>query len=144
MEGLTLVPVDLARPGYRFTFRGPNLGMECAGCPVQKLCFNLHPGGVYEVREVRGVRHPCELHDGGRVAVVRVERVGFETSLAPKHLRGTAATWNAVDCGYPECANWRLCHPQAGQGVRYAIKKVGEAIDCPMGYDIKRVELEPA
>lgn len=144
MEALTLVPVDLARPGYRFTFLGENKGMECEGCPVRKLCFQLHPGGVYEVQEVRGVRHPCELHDGGRVAVVLVQRVGFSTSLESKHLRGTAATWNPVDCGYPECPNWSLCHPVGvQQGVRYEIKAVGSKIDCPMNYDIKRVDLGP-
>ncbi len=144
MEGLTLVPVELAKPGYRFTFLGPNKGIECAGCPVQKLCFNLQAGAMYEVMEVRNVRHPCELHDEGRVAAVKVQRAGFQTSLAPKHLKGTAATWTPIDCGYPECKNWKLCHPMGvAPGVRYAIDKVGKKIDCPMNYDIKVVDLKP-
>ncbi len=143
MEGLTLVPVELAKPGYRFTFTGPNKGIECAACPVQKLCFNLKPGTMYEVLEVRTVRHPCELHDEGRVAVVKVGPAKFQTSLAPKHLKGTAATWNPIDCGYAECANWKLCHPTGVEaGTRYAIENVGKKIDCPMNYDIKVVDLK--
>lgn len=144
MEGLTLIPVDHAKPGYRFTFLGPNRGQECEGCPVQKLCFNLEPGARYEVTEVRDVRHPCNLHDEGRVRVAKVQRVGFETSMETKRLRGTAATFVPVDCGMPECANWSLCHPYGVEtGIRYGLDEVGKAIDCPMDFKIKRVRLKP-
>jgi uncharacterized protein (UPF0179 family) len=141
---LTLVPVSLAEPGYRFTFAGPNKGEECVGCPFQKLCFGLKPGHSYKVASVREVTHACALHDGGRVRVVQAEDVPFAASLERHHLRGTAAPWTAPDCGKPSCANWKLCHPVGhAAGARHAIVAQKGALVCPAGFDLERVELKP-
>jgi len=140
---LTLVPEGLAQPGFSFTFRGPNRGEECQGCPVQKLCFNLEPGLHYRVTAVRDVRHPCNLHDEGRVRVVQVEEAPFMTSLETKHLRGTAATWSPVPCGMPECPQNSLCHPVGPvAGARCEIVEDGGTMTCPAGFDIHRVALK--
>lgn len=139
MEGLTLVPDLHAKAGHRFTFLGPNPGDECDGCPVQKLCFNLDPGSHYEVTEVRSALHPCNLHEG-KMRAVKVEPATVETSMDVRRLRGTAATFSAIDCGYPECANWKLCHPPIASR-RYEVTHVGAKLDCPMGHTIQRVTL---
>lgn len=140
---LTLAPDLLAHEGMTFTFIGPNTGGECDGCPVQKLCFDLQPETRYKVTELRDVVHPCNLHEGG-MRVVTVEPTGFETTLDTKRLRGTAATFVPVDCGMPECTNWKLCHPVGPKrNVRYQVTSVGDAVDCPMNYNIKRVQLDP-
>jgi len=142
--GLTLVPQDLATPGHSFTFLGPNDGEECTGCPVRRLCFDLEPGARYQVQKTRDVTHPCNLHEGGRVRVVEVERIGFRTSMKTKRLRGTAATFVPVPCEYPDCKEWAFCHPFGVQtDVRYGIEEIGEAMDCPMDFKIKRVALKP-
>jgi hypothetical protein len=140
---LTLVPDSLAEPGYRFTFVGPNPGMECAGCPFQKLCFGLEPGRSYVVSKVRPARQVCELHEGGKVRAVEVTEVPFEASLERRHLRGTAAPWTAPDCGRPSCANWSLCHPVGHTaGARHAIVAQKGALECPAGLDLERVGLQ--
>ena len=140
---LSLAPDLHARPGHRFTAAGGPFE-ECDGCPVQQLCFSVEAGRHYEVTEVRDVVHPCNLHEGG-MRVVQVEEASFNSALETKRLRGTAATFTPVDCGYPECANWTLCHPVGpARDVRYAIEEVGEALACPMDYKLKRVRLKRA
>lgn len=144
MASLTLVPETLAEKGYRFFFHGPNDGPECESCPVRLLCFRIPAGRHYEVTQVRKVTHPCDLHEGERVQVCLVEEVPFETTLERKHLRGTAARWDPVPCGYPECPQYALCHPVGpAKGAKYTIKETGDKVDCPMHYDIARVVLEP-
>lgn len=140
---LSLAPDLLAKPGFQFTAAGGPYE-ECEGCPVQKLCFSVEAGRHYMVKETRDVVHPCNLHEGG-MRVVHVEEAAFESVLETKRLRGTAASFVPVDCGFPECANWQLCHPVGPErGVRYAIEDVGRALDCPMGYTLKRVRLKRA
>lgn len=142
MAVLTLVPADVAKPGYRFTFVGANAGEECQGCPFQKLCFGLQPGHRYQVEALRSVRHPCGLHDSGRVQVVTVKEVPFASSLERKHLRGTAAPYTPVPCRRPSCKNWALCHPVGiTPGVRHAIASQDGSLECPAGYDLERVTL---
>ena len=143
MATLTLVPADLARVGHRFTFTGPNLGEECKGCPYQKMCFGLEPGRRYEVKTLRDVRHPCALHEPGKVRVVTVSEVPFASSLERIHLRGTAAPWTPIPCGRPSCKNWSLCHPVGPTaGARHQIVSPGGPLECPAGYDLERVELK--
>jgi uncharacterized protein (UPF0179 family) len=140
---LTLVPDALAAPGYRFTFAGPNLGVECAGCPFQKLCFGLQPGRSYVVTKARPARQVCELHEGGKVRAVEVEEVPFPASLERRHLRGTAAPWTAPDCGRPMCVNWKLCHPVGHkQGAKHAIVTQKGPLECPAGFDLESVDLK--
>ena len=140
---LTLVPSTLAAKGHRFTFAGPNKGIECAACPFTKLCFGLEPGRRYEVKQVREVQHPCELHDEGKVRVVVAEEVPFTATLERKHLRGTAAPWEGPDCKRPSCKNWALCHPVGPvAGARHAIVKQHGAVECPVGFDLEKVDLK--
>lgn len=139
---LTLVPVTLAETGYRFTFQGPNKDIECAACPFQKLCFGLTPGHAYTVKAVRDVKHPCELHDEGKVRVVEVEEVPFTSTLERRHLRGTAAPWTPIACGRPDCVNWKLCHPVGlAAGARHAIVAQEGTVECPAGFDLEKVAL---
>lgn len=140
---LTLVPATLAKKGHRFTFAGPNKDIECAACPFTKLCFGLEAGRKYEVRQVREVQHPCELHDEGKVRVVVAEEVPFTATLERRHLRGTAAPWTAPDCKRPGCANWGLCHPTGpAAGARHAIVAQKGAVECPAGFDLEKVDLK--
>ncbi|MEA3165786.1 MAG: uncharacterized protein QOJ26_652 [Thermoplasmata archaeon] len=144
MALLTLVPDALAARGFRFTFAGPNKGEECAGCPFQKLCFGLDPGRTYKVTSVRDVAHPCALHDTGKARVVVVEEVPFQATIERHHLRGTAAPWTAPNCRRPSCKNWALCHPVGHTaGGRHAITAQKGAVECPVGFDLERVDLKP-
>lgn len=138
---LTTVPEALAEVGFRFAYMGDGGRAECPGCPVPQLCFALKPGRVYRVTSVRGVTHPCTLHDGG-ARVVEAQEVPFTTTLETARTRGTAATWRPVPCGYPECAKYALCHPVGPpSGARYEIVQEGPKVACPMRYDIRAVRL---
>lgn len=149
---ITLVPEAYAKPGARFTFRGPNdgkavagtnTGEECAACPFTKLCFGLVPGRTYEVSAKRGVTHPCELHEGGRVHVVTVEQTDMPSTVETRLLRGTAAHWTPIPCGRPDCANYALCHPVGpAPGAKYAITEQAGRLECPAGYELTRVRLK--
>ena len=140
---LTLVPDTLARRGWGFTFAGANPGPECVGCPFQKLCFGLEPGHAYTVTSLRGVTHPCALHDGGKVHVVTVEETDFASSLETRLLRGTAATWSPIPCGRPDCGNYGLCHPVAATaGARHEVTRQEGNLPCPAGYELTKVRLK--
>ncbi|HWG84497.1 MAG TPA: UPF0179 family protein [Deinococcales bacterium] len=140
---LTLVPNAAAKVGARFVYRGPNLGEECQGCPFQKLCFGLEAGRAYEVRALRGVTHPCGLHDEAKVQVVEVAEVDFAATLETRHLRGTAAHWAAPACLRPECPSYALCHPAGtASGARHAIREVGQKVACVAGFDLVQVRLQ--
>jgi uncharacterized protein (UPF0179 family) len=140
---LTLVPEPLAAPGYTFTFAGASDGPECAPCPFRKLCFGLEAGRRYEVGELRDVTHPCALHESGRVRVARVEERAFPTSLETRLLRGTAAIWNPIPCGRPDCGKYALCHPVGPQaGKRHEVAAQEGVIPCPAGYELTKVRLK--
>lgn len=144
MARLTLVPDALAARGFSFTFAGPNKGEECAGCPFQKLCFGLDPGRSYKVTQVREVAHPCALHDSGKARVVLVEEIPFQATIERHHLRGTAAPWTAPNCRRPSCKNWALCHPVGHTaGARHAITAQHGKVECPVGFDLEKVDLKP-
>ncbi len=139
---LTLVPESSASVGARFRFLGPNKGEECKGCPFQKLCFGLAPGHDYQVTAVRGVSHPCGLHDGGKAHVIEVAETSFASSLETRHLRGTAAAWAPVACGRPACPSYGLCHPVGAKaGARHAIETNEGPLPCPAGFDLVKVRL---
>lgn len=141
---LTLVPLHMASEGARFRFQGDPKAMECEGCPVRSLCFRLEPGHAYEVETVRDVRHPCELHDEGTVAVVQVAEVPFQSSVPAKDLRGTATHWTPPPCGMPECPRYGFCHPRGPQvGAKMEIVHVGDAMECPAGLDLREATLRP-
>lgn len=132
----------MAVAGKRFTFLSGE-HEECQSCPLTKLCYNLTPGTKYEVETVRTLTHPCNLHDDDRVQVVTVKPVGFRSTVEKKRLRGTAVTWEPIDCGYAECKNWALCHPTGMPvGKQFALDGPGKDLACPMNYDLQVVQFK--
>jgi len=78
---LTLVGVKQARVGYKFRFIGQ--ADECNKCnsSLKNICIkNLEKNHVYEVIEVRGVRHECSVHAGG-VKIVKVIPVPIKVAI---------------------------------------------------------------
>lgn len=141
---LTLVPEGLAQEGYTFRFMGDPKAFECEGCPVRNVCFRLEAGRSYKVVEVRDVAHICELHDGGRVRVCRVEEVDIQLSVPAKDLRGTATHWSPPACRMPECPSYGFCHPVGPEvGGKMEIVRVGNPLDCPAGFDLRRATVRP-
>ena len=139
---LTLVPETLAARGRGFVFAG-EAAEECRACPFQRLCLGLEPGHRYVVTALRGVSHPCALHDGGRVQVAEVAQAPFATSVESRLLRGTAASWAPIACGRPECPTYGLCHPVGPRPGRHQIVAEDGPLPCPAGFELARVRLVP-
>ena len=139
---LTLVPENIAARGRGFVFSGA-VADECRACPLQRLCLGLEPGHRYEVTTLRGVWHPCALHDGGRVQVAEVAKAPFASSVESRLLRGTAASWTPIACGRPECPTYALCHPVGPRPGRHQIVAEEGRLDCPAGFELSRVRLAP-
>lgn len=145
MGTITLIGEAQARPGSRFRFVGPNDGpnAECRPCKLQGTCFNLEPGEVYAVGEVRAKTHPCFLHDGSAVRVVVVERAAHDVIVPGRGLiEGETLVYPERECEFRGCPMWSEC---VGAPLiprkDYLVEKVGERVDCPLGYDLRRARL---
>jgi uncharacterized protein (UPF0179 family) len=140
MITITLVSETAAKPGYSFYYIGE---MDaCAECKLRKVCLNLEKGSLYQVKEVREMRHTCpETEETVRVA--EAEKIPFPAAMAKKSaIEGTVVTFKETDCGRVDCGNWFACHPPAGiDGGKYTVTEIGEDAECRIGENIVLVKL---
>lgn len=138
---ITLIGEKLAKEGLEFTFGG--CLSKCQNCEIKNSCCGLEKNKWYRITSVRDKAHKCKIHDGD-VKVVEVEEIPIETALDGRSvIEGSVITFEAEDCDDMECEFYRLCHP-AGikEGGKYNVTSVGEKIDCPKGYNLKKAELK--
>jgi uncharacterized protein (UPF0179 family) len=135
---ITLIGEPTAKVGSRFYYLGPLI--ECRECRLRNVCFNLEPGGLYEVTGLRDQRHECMLRED-EVHVVEVERVAVPAALPKKQaIEGSIITVQMPRCDNPGCDHHRLCFPVgAADGGRYSVEEVGDDLDCPVGESMVRV-----
>lgn len=143
MPNLTVVAPAFARVGERFRYR--DACEEAEGCPVAKLCQSQEPGQTYRVTKVRPVVHDvCGVFEGG-AQVVEVEREDPVASFPAGRLKGTLVEWSELACTKRGCSNWTTCfNPAMRQGGRYEVLDDLGTMECPMGYDLRRVRARPA
>lgn len=145
MATVTVIGEHQARVGLEFVFNGGQ--EECRDCRLRGPCLHLKPQGLYRIAALRPVHHDdiCRLHEDG-VRVVEVEPVPVATTLrAPRAIEGSIVAYEFLPCGNLACGNYALCHPLGlRDGTRVKLAKVGEAVECPVGYHIRRVVCEPA
>lgn len=138
---VTLIGEPHAHIGNRFYYMGPN--DECKDCRLKNVCFNLDPGAMYEIVQLRDTEHECELREGS-VRVVVVEKVPFQAAI-PKKLAidGSMITFEPRDCPQMGCPNRKFCCPiNIAEGEKHAITEVIENLDCPIGETLVRVKME--
>lgn len=135
MAQITLVGERQAVAGHEFVYRGPQ--PECRECRVRSACLNQDVGRRYRVLHVREVAHPCLLNEE-RARVVEVEAAPPECSLPLRGaVEGALLAYEPLVCANNACPNYRLCHPVGiDRGTRLQILRVGEELECPLGYEI--------
>lgn len=140
MPLVTLIGEKLAKEGNIFTYLGPN--NECRNCKLKTVCFNLKPGRTYKITKIRDKRHSCSVHDGN-AAVVEVQEQPVVAAIDKKHSKGDTIKTEKKECGNIGCTFYELCnHLALKKDKEYKITKTyDEKIDCPIGYELQKVEL---
>ena len=144
MAHVTLVGKTMALPGGEFVTGAETPG--CKGCKFIPLCFNIPKGQRIRILGLRGVEHPCLIHDGAKVSVVEVERSAFDAGIeARQAVDGATVHFQPWQCPVLECVNQPLCsQPRLAAGSRLRVRGVGAELQCPLGQKRRKVVLEPA
>lgn len=142
MAKISLIGLDLAKEGLEFTFVSPLVG--CAECRIKNVCFNLEPGKTYKVTKVRDKVNPCFVFNGDKVATVEVEEVGdyINMQYGKKLQEGSSVSLKSIGCDHITCPNIEKCNLiHIRDGTRAVIKNVEGKIDCPKGYNMRKVSV---
>ena len=140
MVNITLIGKKLARKGLEFIFWGT--APPCNTCSMRNICTGLELGGRYRITGIRKTENKCEVHEEGVVAV-EYEQIPFTASLNTKSaLEGSIQEYSTPQCRNLECSHRDTCFPLGIKDQKkYKIVKVGEPIDCPLGYSLTKVEM---
>ena len=138
MPLVTLIGEKLATQDCEFIYLGPN--NECRNCKLKTVCFNLKPGRKYKITSVRDKRHNCSIHEGN-AAVVEVQEMPIIAAIDKKHSEGENIKFELEACRSIGCANFILCSTNLSKDKNYKIIKIYEDLECPMGRELKKVEL---
>lgn len=138
MPLVTLIGEKLAKKETEFIYLGPN--NECRNCKLKTVCFNLKPGRKYKITNVRDKRHNCNVHEG-TTAVVEVQEMPIITAIDKKHSEGDETKISVKDCNSIGCINYELCNIILQKDKKYKITKIYGKIECPLGYELQKVEI---
>jgi len=140
MPAVTLVSSDFAKKGNRFYFMGAQ--EECNSCKLQKICFNVEMGRLYEIKSVRPQTHQCALNED-RMSAVSVEAVPMNVAIPGKMVfEGSTITFNSQRCDRVDCTSYRRCNPYGVlDGSKYTVVSLGDELGCPIGRKIVSVEM---
>ena len=118
---------------------GPN--NDCRNCKLKTVCFNLKIGRHYKITKIRDKRHNCNVHEGTTL-VVEVEELPIIAAIDKDLIDKKETKIEKKDCQNIGCDYYQLCNNMAIQKEKnYKIIKVHEAIECPKGYELNKVEL---
>lgn len=138
MPIITLIGEKIATNDTEFTYFGPT--NECKDCKLKNVCFNLKIGRRYRITNVRDKRHPCNVHEGN-VAVVEVEELPIVTSINKSYSEGYKGKIEKNNCNSIGCVNYEICSISLQKDKTYTVAKVIEDLECPFGYELRKVEL---
>jgi len=139
MPLVSLIGEHLALKGTHFQYRGPQ--NECRNCRLKTVCFNLKPGRLYEITEVREKQHHCNLHEGN-VCVIEVKELPISAALPTKLSKGMQTKIFQGDCPHIGCDFFELCvNDLLPKEKSYTILKVSEKLSCPIGKELYKAEL---
>jgi len=140
---VTLVGIKQAKKGFKFIHLGPS--EQCNNCPLYKTCMgNLEKGRVYEVVEVRNIKHSCSLHEEG-VMVVEVQEAEIEAIIDKKvAFEGAIITFHPQKCSEGSCKFLKSCFPPGlKDGDKCKIKEIKEKnVECKLGKKLVVVRLK--
>ena len=142
MTKISLIGIDLAKEGIEFTFVGPLVG--CAECRIKNVCFNLDPGRTYKILKVREKENPCFVFNQDKVATVEVEEVPEYAHMqyGKKLQEGSSINLKSMNCDQFTCPSIEKCNiMHMRDGSRVTINKVEDKLDCPKGFNMRKVSI---
>ncbi|BAB60392.1 hypothetical protein [Thermoplasma volcanium GSS1] len=142
MPKISLIGKDLAKEGIEFVFAGPL--PTCSDCRVKNVCFNLEQGHKYRVTKVREQLNPCIIFNGDKVNTVEVEELEdfFIIQESKKLQEGAIVTMKSMNCDYITCPNIEKCNLYYQKNdLKVAIKSIGQNVNCPKGFKMKKVQV---
>mgnify|MGYP000075011362 CR=1 FL=1 len=139
MPLVTLIGEKLAEEGGEFVYLGPN--NDCRNCKLKTVCFNLKINRRYRITNVRNKKHSCNIHEGS-AAVIEVEELPIITSIDKKYSEGSKTKIKKENCDSIGCEYYEICSTPIQKDKEYLIAKIIEDIECPLGYDIQKVEIK--
>jgi len=138
MPLVTLIGEKLARNDAEFIYIGPN--NECRNCKLKTVCFNLKIGRKYKITNIREKKHNCNVHEG-TVIVVEVQETPIFAAIDKKISEGSRIKMENIECRNIGCDNYELCIINLNKDRTFVVKKDLEDIVCPIGNDLKKVEI---
>ena len=138
MSFVTLIGEKLAKKNNEFVYLGPN--NECRNCKLKTVCFNLKSGRKYKIINIRNKRHNCNVHEG-TTAVVEVQELPILTAIDKELSKGSKIKNETTKCESIGCIFHKLCNVKLQKDKSYIITKIFENIECPLGYNLQKVEL---
>ncbi|MHB8360217.1 MAG: UPF0179 family protein [Thermoplasmataceae archaeon] len=143
MSKVSLIGVDQAREGNVFTFVTPL--QTCSECRIKNVCFNLEAGKTYRISKVREQINPCLVYNTGKVSTIEVEEVEetFNIRYGNRLQEGSTINVTGMRCDHITCINIEICNLiHKKEPVKVNVNKINEKIDCPKGYDMRRVSVK--
>lgn len=140
MAHVTLIGEKIAKKDLIFKYLGPEA--ECKNCKLKNVCFNLKIDRYYKIINVRDKKHNCKIHEGA-VSVVEVEEQPIITTINKKITEGSTTIIEKEKCNNIGCEHYKICQdfkPRKDQ--KYKIKKIINSIDCPIGYELQKAEIQ--
>ena len=140
---ITLIGKDLAEEGFAFIFYGP--AEECENCRFKSSCIeSLEAGRKYKIVNVRDTEQKCQLHEGGIVKVVEVEKANINALIDSKKVHlGASLSYTPPDCNF-DCVFHSLCFPEglfSGDKCVF-VKDLGKHDGvCAKGYTLNKVTI---
>ncbi|HPR41904.1 MAG TPA: UPF0179 family protein [Candidatus Methanofastidiosa archaeon] len=137
---MTLIGESMARKGMKFVFEGTS--EACDTCKLRFTCANnLEKGRVYEIVDVKKVKHYCPKEDD-YLTLVEIVEPALEFALDKRKAINGMSLPYSQPCRNKRCKNWDTCVPIGlSDGEKVLIKKIKGDIECPEGSK-KLVEVE--
>lgn len=142
MAKISLIGVDLAKEGMEFTFVEPLKG--CTECRIKNVCFNLESGVSYRITKVREKENPCFVFNKDKVNTIEVEPTPdfLNVQSGRKLQEGSTINATSLNCNHYTCPNIETCNLIfLKEGKKARILSIDEKIDCPKGYDLRRISV---
>ncbi|MHC1605445.1 MAG: UPF0179 family protein [Candidatus Methanofastidiosia archaeon] len=129
---LTLIGENMAKKGMKFVFEKAD--DICNTCKLRFTCtLNLEKGRVYEIVDVKKIKHFCPKEDNYLVLVEIVEPLLEVAIESRKAIEGMIVEY-IIPCNKRRCKNWGICVPIGlDSGNKIIVKKVRGAMECPLG-----------
>lgn len=140
---ITLIGKDLAEEGVVFIFHGP--ADVCESCRFKSSCIeSLEKGRKYKIINIRDTEQKCQLHEGGTVKVVEVEKAKVTALIDSKKVHlGASLSYNPPECNF-DCVFYHLCFPEGlfpGDKCTF-VKDLGKHDEvCAKGFTLTKVIL---